>query len=72
MPRNDSRAETLIPKLERALRRHRQHVFDAATGPAHERALRRLKRTAAFRSLCQRNEDAACMRAGERLAAMGY
>lgn len=72
MSHADRRARTLVPKLQRALRRHRHHVFDPRIGDAHMRALRRLKRTATFRCLCQDNADAAQVRAGERLAAMGY
>lgn len=72
MSDTDDRARPLIPKLARALRQHRQRVFDPRSGDAHERALRRLKRTATFRCLCRDNEDAARLRAGERLAAMGY
>ncbi len=65
-------ARHLIPKLDAALRRHRQHVFDDVSGPAHERAIRRLKQSVTFRCLCQDNEDAARFRQGERLARMGY
>lgn len=72
MSDTDDRARPLIPKLARALRQHRQRVFDPRSGEAHERALRRLKRTATFRCLCRDNADAARLRAGERLAAMGY
>lgn len=68
----DDPARPLIPKLERALRHHRQRAFDPRSGDAHARALQRLKRTATFRCLCRDNDDRAHLRAGERLARMGY
>jgi hypothetical protein len=59
----------LTEKLERALRYHRQRVFDA-NGEAHERALRRLKRTRTFAALAQSNRAQQSIRMGQRLDRM--
>ena len=58
-------------KLESLLRWHRQNVFnDGADGDRHERALRRIKRTATARAVFQARKDAADYRASERLLRM--
>ena len=61
----------LQAKLERLLRYHRQRVFDS-NGDAHHRALLRLKKTKTFAAMTALNREAASIRLGERLTAMGY
>jgi len=56
-----------MTKIEKLLAYHRRHVFDEKTGGAHERAIKRLKRTKAFAAMCERNRDNANARASERL-----
>jgi hypothetical protein len=46
-------------KLESLLRFHRQNVFNEHNGDAHHRALLRLKRTKAYRDMCEANRQAA-------------
>jgi len=68
------KADTLnkrVEKLNKLLRKHRQCVF-GVTGDLHHRALLRLKRTATFKAMCRDNDYAAQIRAGKRLAGMGY
>jgi hypothetical protein len=62
----------LTHKLERLMRRHRQHAFDDRSGEAHTRALYRLKRTQTWATLMRSNEDAERQRQNARLDAMGY
>jgi hypothetical protein len=59
-------------KLNRLLRKHRQHVFDEKTGDAHARAIKRLKKTQTFRLMAASNEVLAAIRAGKRLTRLGY
>ena len=63
---------TLIPKLERLIRQHRQRVFDPESGDAHTRAIHRLKSTATWAELKRLNEDAERQREDAKLERMGY
>lgn len=56
-------------KLDRLLRYHRRHVFDACEAKAerHERALKRLKKTKTYVALCEENREAERHRASMRL-----
>ena len=62
----------LVPKLQRLLRIHRQHVFDEPQGETHMRAIARLKRTATFAALCHENYDRSQTLLGDLLTGRGY
>jgi hypothetical protein len=61
-------------KLDSALRRARAGVFDEnpARAEACEIAIKRIKKTRAFQSLCDENRDRATMRINDRLNRQGY
>ena len=60
----------MYAKLESLLRFHRQNVFSEHNGDAHHRALLRLKRTKAYRDLCESNRQAANHRKSIRMLSM--
>ena len=61
----------LINKLERLLRFHRQNIFNSS-GDIHHRAILRLKRTATFKKLEQKNDNHASECKARKLERMGY
>ena len=63
--------KNLVDKLNRAMLAHRANVF-GDNGERHEIAIRRIKKTATWASIMAENEDAARIRANERLARQGY
>lgn len=65
--------EGLARKLERLLRRHRQHVFDTGQdADLHHRAILRLKRTTTARAVGWQRHFNNMIRVGHRLEGMGY
>lgn len=67
---NKETLDRLETKLDRLLRHHRQRVFDDRSGPAHERALRRLKNTKIAFAVFLRREQRGQERENERLLRM--
>lgn len=64
---------TMEAKREYLARYHRQNVFnDGSDGDRHERALRRLTRTATWRAAVQAVADRAEYRRARSLERMGY
>jgi hypothetical protein len=68
----DKRLVELAPKAECLVRLHRQNVWhdDVAAADRHCRALHRVKKSATFRALCQRNDDHCRWLHSERLLSM--
>jgi hypothetical protein len=60
----------MYAKLQSLLRFHRQNVFNEHNGEAHYRALIRLKRTKAYREMCEANRQAADHRRSMRFLSM--
>lgn len=67
---NKETLDRLEQKLDRLMRHHRMHAFDDRSGPAHERALRRLKNTKVAAAVFLRRQNAADDRVSERLLRM--